>query len=84
MNNIIITLLSLLSLSTCDDVVVNHQAIRNTNGGATTHDWTGTFLDSNGNACSGCNYCEAGGLRNIFSNDFGNFCTECSSDSACT
>jgi len=78
----IITLLSFVSLCTCDEVV-NYKPIEDTNGGATTHDWTGEFLDINGNACSGCNYCDGTGLRNIFSIDLDNFCTECSSESTC-
>jgi len=81
----IITLLSFVSLCalcTCDEVV-NYKPIDDTNGGATTHDWTGEFLDIDGNACSGCEYCKGTGLRNIFSIDLDNFCTECSSESTC-
>jgi len=80
-----ITLLSFVSLCrlcACDEVV-NYKPIDDTNGGATTHDWTGEFMDINGNACSGCDYCDGTGLRNIFSIGLDNFCSECSSESTC-
>ena len=77
-----VSLCTLCTLCTCNEVV-NYKPIDDANGGAMTHDWTGGFMDIKGNAFSGYDYCDGTGLRNIFSIDLNNFCTECSSENTC-